>query len=352
MSPANSRCPGRDTRNRDAPRMGKEGYVMSKTTNTTNNENRMTYYVAAINSDKTTLHYTYIDAISGEAARAEYMAVYGARLAPLDGYSVRVWPYTINKYGRPDARGIMAGARMVARVVSRRALDGARGAARTTDMVAPETWRKDRPSAVALAHGLYISCCAPWADLPYKYDAEDVIDAACVGLMDGIARGESIAEQYKRAYSAANAVLRNERMSIGRRAARTCYIEDLPTGALVSVDGEINRIARGEGRDDDNNTITALATMLETLKPVQRETLTLLARGYSYNQIAERRGCSKQAVSKYVVVARAACVQWLQEHAPHIIPAGVTADDMDAIISAAVRIGAAKNAARKARNSK
>ena len=325
---------------------------MNKTTNNTNNENRMTYYVAVINDDKTTLHHARIDAISGEAARAEYMAVYGARLAPLDGYSVRVWPYTIDKYGRPNARGIMAGARMVARVVSRRALDGARGAARTTDMIAPETWHRVKPSAVALAHGLYLSCCAPWADLPYRYDAEDIIDAACTGIMDGIARGEDIEYQYKRAYSAANAVLRNERMSIGRRAGRTCYIDDLPTGALVSVDREINRIARGEGRDDDNNTVAALAAMLESLKPVQRETLTLLARGYSYSQIADTRGCSKQAVSKNVVVARATCALWLQEHAPHIIPADVTADDMDAIISAAARIGAAKNAARKARNSK
>lgn len=325
---------------------------MNKTTNKTNNENRMTYYVAAINDDKATLHYTYIDAISGEAARAEYIAVYGARLASLDGYSVRVWPYTIDKYGRPDARGIMAGARMVARVVSRRALDGARGAARTTDMIAPETWHRVKPTAVSLAHGLYLSCCIPTADLPWKYDAQDVIDAACVGIMDGIARGESIEEQYKRAYSAANAVLRNERMSIGRRAGRTCYIEDLPTGALVSVDKEINRIARGEGRDDDNNTVAALASMLEALKPVQRETLALLARGYSYNQIAEKRGCSKQAVSKNVVVARATCALWLQEHAPHAIPANVTAEDMDALISAAARIGEAKNAARKKRNSK
>lgn len=322
-----------------------------KTTNTTTNT-RMTYYVAVVNDDKTTLHHTYIDAISGEAARAEYMAVYGARLASMNGYNVRAWPYTIDKFGRPDAQGIMAGARMVARVVSRRALDGARGAARTTDMIAPETWRKVKLNAVALAHGLYISCCIPTADLPWKYDAEDVIDAACVGLIEGIARGESIEGQYKRAYSAANGVLRNERMSIGRRAARTCYIEDLPTGTLVSVDKEINRIARGEGKDGDNNTIAALASMLESLKPVQRETLALLARGYSYAQIAEKRGCSKQAVSKCVVVARAACVQWLQEHAPHIIPADVTADDIDAIISAAARIGAAKNAARKARNSK
>lgn len=324
-----------------------------KTTNTnTNTKNRMTYYVTVINGDKTTLHSALIAAISGEAARAEYMAAHDTRLATLDTYSVRVWPYTIDESGHPDARGIMAGARMVARVISRRALDGARGAARTSDMVAPETWYKDKPNTVALAHGLYVSCCAPWVDLPYKYDAEDVIDAASVGLMEGIARGESIEGQYKRAYSAANAVLRNERMSIGRRAARTCYIEDLPSGALVSVDGEINRIARGEGRDDDNNTIAALAAMLESLKPVQRETLALLARGYSYSQIAEKRGCSKQAVSKCIVVARAACVQWLQEHAPHIIPADVTADDIDAIISAAARIGAAKNAARKARNNK
>lgn len=324
---------------------------MNKTTNT-NTENRMTYYVAAINGDKTTLHSTLIAAISGGAARLDYMAAHDALLATLDVYSVRVWPYTIDKFGRPDARGIMAGARMVARVVSRRALDGTRGAARTTDMIAPETWHKVKPTAVSFAHGLYLSCCIPAADLPNKHDAEDVIDAASVGLMEGIARGESIEEQYKRAYSAANGVLRNERMSIGRRAARTCYIEDLPSGALVAVDKEINRIARGEGRDDDNNTITALATMLESLKPVQRETLALLARGYSYIQIADRRGCSKQAVSKCVVVARAACALWLQEHAPHIIPADVTADDIDAIISAAARIGAAKNAARKARNSK
>ena len=322
---------------------------MSKTMNA---KPRMTYYVAAINSDKTTLHFTYIDAINGGAARLEYMVAQDALLATIESYTVRVWPNTVDELGRPDARGIIAGARMVARVVSRRALDGARGAARTSDMVAPETWGKDRPGAIAFAHGLYCSCCYPEIDLPWKYDAEDVIDAACVGLTEGIARGESIEEQYKRAYSAANAVLRNERMSIGRRAGRTCYIEDLPTGALVSVEGEINRIARGEGRDDDNNTVAALASMLESLKPVQRETLTLLARGYSYNQIAEKRGCSKQAVSKNVVVARAACALWLQEHAPHVIPADVTAEDMDALIFAAARIGAAKNAARKARKSK
>lgn len=316
---------------------------MSKTMNT---KPRMTYYVAAINSDKTTLHSAIVTAVSGGAARLEYMAAHDARLAALDDYTVRVWPYTLDKSGRPDARGIMAGARMVARVVSRRALDGARGAARTSDMVAPETWNKDRPSAIALAHGLYAACCYPATNLPCKYDAEDVIDAACVGIMDGIARGESIEEQFKRAYSAANAVLRNERMSIGRRAGRTCYVEDLPTGALVAVDAEIARITRGEGRDDDNNTVAALAAMLESLKPVQRETLTLLARGYSYNQIAERRGCSRQAVSKNVVVARAACALWLKEHAPHVIPADVT-DDMDAIIAAAARIGEAKNAARK-----
>ena len=319
-------------------------------TMTTNNEIRMTYYIATLNDDKTTLHSALMAATSGEAARAEYMAVYGAWIAALDDYSVRVWPYTLDKFGRPDARGIMAGARMVARVVSRRALDGARGAARTSDMIAPETWRTDRPTAISLAQGLYLSCCVPQADLPYRYDAEDIIDAACVGLMEGIARGESVEEQYKRAYKEANAVLRNERMSIGRRAGRTCYIDDLPTGALLAVDSEINRIARGEGRDDDNNTIAALAAMLESLKPVQRETLTLLARGYSYGQIAEKRGCSRQAVSKCVIVARAACALWLKEHAPHVIPADVATEDMDAIIAAAARIGEAKNAARKSKN--
>ena len=331
--------------------MGKEGQTMTMN-KTVNTENRMNYYAIAIGADKETLHDAIVYAVSGEEARKLYIATYKDTLDALGDYTIHVWPYTMDMHGNPDARGIIAGARMVARVVSRRALDGARGAARTSDMVAPETWHKDRPTAISLAHGLYLSCCATWANLPWRYDAEDVIDAACVGLMDGIARGESIKEQYKRAYSAANAVLRNERMCIGRRAARTCYIEDLPTGALVSVDKEINRITRGEGRDDDNNTVSALAAMLESLKPIQRETLALLARGYSYAQIADTRGCSKQAVSKNVVVARAACALWLQEHAPHAIPADVTADDMDALISAAARIGEAKNAARKARKSK
>ena len=127
---------------------------MNKTANNTNNENRMNYYAIAIGADKETLHNAIVYAINGEEARKLYMATYKNTLDALDDYTVRVLPYTLDESGRSDARGIIAGARMVARVVSRRALDGARGAARTSDMVAPETWHKDRRSAVARARGL------------------------------------------------------------------------------------------------------------------------------------------------------------------------------------------------------
>lgn len=145
-----------------------------------------------------------------------------------------------------------------------------------------------------IQYRLYNAVRNPVTDDP---DALDCISVAQIALLDAIADGEPIGEQYHRAYLALNRHLRaSKQINLNATAMRTIYIEDI-NGDIISVNGEINRILAPNERytpapDTDTPTVTtaqieAIKNIIATLTPTQIAVLRYMAKGYSVRQIAE-----------------------------------------------------------------
>lgn len=164
-----------------------------------------------------------------------------------------------------------------------------------------------------LQYRLYNECRRPHTDDP---DTLDCISVAQCALIEAIADGEPIDEQYHRAYLALNKHLRaNKQINLSATAQRTLYIEDI-NGDIVNVYGEINRIlAPGErytptdtDSDTDPDTINRYTAIIHnitaTLTPTQCTVLKLLARGYSERQIADTMHRGKTTIHEHITLIR------------------------------------------------
>lgn len=143
-------------------------------------------------------------------------------------------------------------------------------------------------------------------------DVKDCLSVAQLAIIEAIANGENIADQYHCAYLALNKHLRdNRQINLSVTAQRTVYIEDVD-GEIISVNGTINRILSPNERyapipDDPDNTDSHNAMIKEittTLTPTQIKVLKYLAKGYSERQIAEITKRSKTAIHKHITLIR------------------------------------------------
>lgn len=206
-----------------------------------------------------------------------------------DGMGVKVigiYPTTTNDNGTFDADGIEQGARLVVRRT-------------TANMIVREGGE--------LHHRLWQECRKPNIDNP---DVLDMLGVARLALIESIASGDDIGEQYHNAYLAINRHLRASRqINLSVTAQRTVYLEDV-NGDIVSVNGTIGHILKDGERYtpvaewDDNDrqaeyrdVITAITAMLT---PTQKKVLAYMAKGYSNHQIANVMKRDRKTVIEHV----------------------------------------------------
>lgn len=146
-------------------------------------------------------------------------------------------------------------------------------------------------------------------------DVLDCLSVAQLAIIEAIANGENIADQYHKAYLALNKYLRdNRQINLSVTAQRTVYIEDVD-GEIVSVNGKINRILSPSERyspisdeiDDPTHTDSYNAIIKEitsTLTPTQIRVLKYLAKGYSQRQIASVTKRSVSTINEHIKLIR------------------------------------------------
>ena len=146
-------------------------------------------------------------------------------------------------------------------------------------------------------------------------DVLDCLSVAQLAIIEAIANGENIADQYHNAYLALNKHLRdNRQINLSVTAQRTVYIEDVD-GEIISVNGTINRILSpsecyspvSDEIDSPDNTVTHNAIIKEiiaTLTPTQIRVLKYLAKGYSQRQIASVTKRSVSTINEHIKLIR------------------------------------------------
>lgn len=208
------------------------------------------------------------------------------------GDIVRTYPVTADTNGNIIADGIQVGALTVVKRT-------------TANMVTREGGK--------IQFKLYNECRRP---IIIDHDVLDCISVAQLALLEAIADGADIAEQYHSAYLALNKHLRaNRQINLSATAQRTLYIEDID-GDIINVYGAINHIIKADERytptaideNTDPNTLTQYSDIIHaitaTLTPTQKTVLKYLARGYSERQTAQAMRRSQPTIHEHITFIR------------------------------------------------
>lgn len=163
-------------------------------------------------------------------------------------------------------------------------------------------------------------------------DVKDCLSVAQLAIIEAIANGESIADQYHNAYLALNKHLRdNRQINLSVTAQRTVYIEDVD-GEIISVNSKIARIlSAGEKYthlDDqlmDHDTADRLGAALTgaamTLTPRQTQITKYVAMGYSKDQIAKKFNYKNNStVVDHLSLIRKKYLEYFENNAAEFLP--------------------------------
>lgn len=224
--------------------------------------------------DSVIMRTTAPDIMTAHAHAADLAAEYAAESeTPVD--RVRVFADTTDSAGQMDDNGILES---VAIIVRRK----------TANMLGAE--------AGTLQYRLWREARNPKSDDP---DLLDLRGEAAAALVNAIADGLAIDEQYRAAYRAIDRYLWSSRaVNLNKNAMKTMYLEDV-NGELVSVNKQIAAIMRPADRynptydiakenaaETAGNTAAVLAALAAEMTTIQREIAVYLAKGWSVRQIA------------------------------------------------------------------
>lgn len=221
------------------------------------------------------------------ASQAHIIGAYSCN----EGDTLRVYATTTNDNGEILIDGLQAGALTVVKRT-------------TANMISREGGN--------LQYRLYNECRKSEIIDP---DVLDCISVAQLAIIEAIANGENIADQYHAAYLALNKHLRDSKqINLSVTAQRTVYIEDVD-GDIISVNSKINRILSPSERyspisdeiDSPDNTDSYNAMIKEitaTLTPTQIRVLKYLAKGYSERQIAAEMHRHHSTINQHVKLIR------------------------------------------------
>ena len=233
-------------------------------------------------------------------------------LAKLFPDSIRVYPDTAT------AAGLARGALMVAR---RTAVNATRRGGNETQ------FRIEREFAAANARCVGAETAERILSViaDYSHDTQEFFGYAMQGLLDGVAAGLSIDEQYHGAFLTLNRYIQSTRAASEYETSTEFIIDG--GGDIVAYRSAVACIIRGgdkwtpaPGGDMDRETAArlgaALSGAMRVLSPTQRDIVRDMAAGYSQRQIAARRGRSLSTVAQHIANIRVKVAAYIADNAP------------------------------------
>lgn len=245
---------------------------------------------------------------------------------PQDGETVKAYPLTVDSDGSINAYAIMRGAIQVARKCAGKAVEN--GGTETQYTILNELKSVNARAGSDGAEKLGISYLL---DIQARLtaDSQDLIGQAYSGIMEAIANGANIEEQYKEAYRAVNAYILKRR-SMTQRESSIEYLEEVG-GTVVSINTYIARILNADEKytpietaDISPETVAKLGhTLAEASKALtdrQRDIIKRLTVGQSQRDIMRAMNIKSVAtINEHLVRVRKIYADYFSENAPELL---------------------------------
>lgn len=251
---------------------------------------------------------------------------------------IRVYPTTTDEHGAPIEIGIARGALMVARKSAAKTCERSGGTDtqyRILNELTAAKIRAEQENAETMGAAYVFDVVARTGA-----DSQEFFAQAYSGILDGIANGETIAEQYHRAYIEINHYIMKQRAATEYETSNEFIQES--GGALVAVNSYIARLIKGgerytpyinEWNEMDGETAERLGAALRaaaaTITPRQKQIAALIGGGLSQRQTAERLHIkSVSTINEHLTHIRAKYLKYFTDNAPeflYIIKAAETA---------------------------
>ncbi len=159
----------------------------------------------------------------------------------------------------------------------------------------------------------------------YSQDVQDYYSDAQDGLIQGIADGLDIVNQYGLAYSILNRAIQRQRAA-SQREISTEYIRD-DGSDIVEVGTLLANIIQDGGKwieaasadltmENRLQLRKALVEIIALLSPVQTDIVRLLAMGYSQRAIAKQVGNDPSTINRNIAIIRGKAAEYFRDNAP------------------------------------
>lgn len=267
-----------------------------------------------------------VDAPTTKAAHEQARA---DKKAAAKAEQIRVYPTTTDESGAPIDIGIARGALMVARKSAAKSCERSGGTDtqyRILNELTGAKMKAEQAAAEPLGAAYVFDLIARTSA-----DSQEFFAQAYSGILDGIAEGETIAEQYHRAYIEINNYIMKQRAATEYELSNEFIQES--GGALVAVNSYIARLIKGGERytpytnewdEMDEHTADKLGAALRaaaaTLTPRQKDIAALITRGLSQRETARRLNIKSVAtVSEHLTRIRNNYLDYFTSNAPEFL---------------------------------
>lgn len=289
-----------------------------------------------------------VDAPTTKAAHEQARA---DKKAAAKAEQIRVYPTTTDESGAPIDIGIARGALMVARKSAAKSCERSGGTDtqyRILNELTGAKMKAEQAAAEPLGAAYVFDLIARTSA-----DSQEFFAQAYSGILDGIAEGETIAEQYHRAYIEINNYIMKQRAATEYELSNEFIQES--GGALVAVNTYIARLIKGGERytpytdewdEMDEETADRLGAALRaaaaTITPRQKQIAALIGGGLSQRAAADRLNIkSVSTVNEHITHIRKKYLDYFTENAPEFL---------HIIKSAEVNAAKGTNESKKRRN--
>ena len=232
-----------------------------------------------------------------------------------DGSIVRIYADTADA----DGYGIMRGALSVARRCADRTNAGTDTQKRILDDLNTANGKASNSGSAVYLFSLLGKMGA---------DAQDYHAKAYEAIIQSMARGESIDEQYHSAFTAVNTHIMKSRKA-SKAECSTEYIQDC-NGDIISLGTFTARLLNADDRytPTESNDLTAeeaehlgrvLSECYSRMTATQKQIVRYLAKGYSQKRIAEKMGRERVTIQGHVDVIRKKTLDHITETAPEFL---------------------------------
>lgn len=240
--------------------------------------------------------------------------------------TARAYPETLNADGSINAYNVMRGALQIAKRSAERAANNS--GTTTQERIFKELAAANRAAAENGAEELGAEYLQELI-AKTSADSQDFFADAYSGILDAIAEGAPIYEQYHNGYLSINAALMKKRAATAFELSTEFITEG--GGAIVAINSYIAQLIKGgekytprEGGTLNAETAAelgaAIAAAAAALTPRQKQIIALIARGYSIADIAKRLNIkSKGTIAEHLTRIRSKTLEYFASNAPQFL---------------------------------